>query len=63
VVVRVAAVVGLLQTIACPGPTAEILNFANLPVVAFFTALDLLVVGVGGSTSNQVLVARQAVPA
>jgi len=37
----------------------EVLNFANLPVVAFFTALDLLVARLGGSTSNQVLVARR----
>jgi SAM-dependent methyltransferase len=38
----------------------EFLHFANLPVVGFFTALDLLVARLGGGTSNQVLVARRA---
>jgi SAM-dependent methyltransferase len=37
----------------------EFLNFSNLPVVAAFTALDLVWITLGGSTSNQfVLLAR-----
>jgi len=50
-----------LDSVARSGRFGEFLNMRNLPVVAFFSALDMLAIAAGRETSNQFVLAEKKV--
>jgi SAM-dependent methyltransferase len=48
-----------LDSVARSGRFGEFLNMRNLPVVAFFSALDMLAIAAGRETSNQFVLAEK----
>jgi hypothetical protein len=48
-----------LDSVARSGRFGEFLNMRNLPVVALFSALDMLAIAAGRETSNQFVLAEK----